>query len=141
MQISLDRSVGGTGAAACSLLHAPTPSCLVSCALRPAAVPFLDEDSTWKAATVLAALCGAAILACLLLPVETMGRLLSRRATRTRSLVPRGSRDLPPIPGDSGEQSGEAGVSDGDQRLRDRPPHGGNCLDPEDGGAENMSPT
>ena len=64
----------------------------------PPAVPFIDQDAAWKVATILASLCGAAIVCCLLLPVETMGRGLSRRATRTRSLVPRGGRELPPDP-------------------------------------------
>ncbi|KAI7838128.1 hypothetical protein COHA_008059 [Chlorella ohadii] len=63
-----------------------------------AVVPFIDQGAAWKVATILASLCGAAIVCCLLLPVETMGRGLSRRATRTRSLVPRGSRELPPDP-------------------------------------------
>lgn len=50
----------------------------------PAAVPLVNDDGLWKVATILASLCAAALLCCLLLPMDTMRRALSRRATPLR---------------------------------------------------------
>ncbi|PRW56349.1 synaptic vesicle 2-related [Chlorella sorokiniana] len=73
-----------------------------------AVVPFIDQDAAWKVATVLAALCGAAILCCLLLPLETMGRGLSRRPTRSRSRLPPSNQELLPSPGGSDTAAAKA---------------------------------